>query len=37
MAHLQAIEAMDRLAEDWNDAAAFDEVHRLVTAANTAC
>lgn len=34
--HLQVIEAMDRLSEDWSDAAAFNEVHRLATAANLA-
>ena len=33
--HVKVIAAMDRLAEDWSDASAFNEVHRLATAANT--
>ena len=34
--HLAVIEAMERLAEDWGDAAAFAAVHRLAAAANAA-
>ncbi|MDE0175582.1 MAG: hypothetical protein OYH76_10185 [Defluviicoccus sp.] len=32
--HLEVIEAMDRLSENWRDAAAFNTLHRLATDAN---
>ena len=35
--HLEVIAAMDRLAQDWDDGAAFDELHRLAARANIAC
>ena len=35
--HLEVIAAMDRLAQDWDDGAAFDELHRLAAGANAAC
>ena len=35
--HLEMIAAMDRLAQDWGDGRAFDELHRLAARANIAC
>lgn len=35
--HLEVIAAMDRLAQDWDDGTAFNELHRLAADANTAC
>jgi len=35
--HLQLIAAMDRLAQDWTDGAAFTALHRLAARANAAC
>ena len=35
--HLQLIAAMDRLAHDWRDGAAFTALHRLAARANAAC
>ncbi|MDE0381696.1 MAG: hypothetical protein OXI20_20880 [Rhodospirillales bacterium] len=35
--HLEVIAAMDRLAQDWDDGAAFDELNRLAARANIAC
>ena len=35
--HLEIIAAMDRLAQDWDDGAALDELHRLAARANIAC
>ena len=35
--HLEVIAAMDRLAQDWHDGTAFDELHRLAANANIAC
>lgn len=35
--HLEVIAAMDRLAQNWDDGTAFDELHRLAADANAAC
>ena len=35
--HLEVIAAMDRLAQDWDDGIAFNELHRLAARANVAC
>ena len=35
--HLEVIAAMDRLARNWDDGTAFNELHRLAAGANAAC